>query len=309
MVNILLPKLQVEHADTRDEVEPQLEGAVGKEIFTLIPTDAGPRVATPRGGAVYSLRPPGQMNFVSNSHFFAVMLSPSHGMRSSFSSDKLQDFDAPPGMVVVSPANVESTAIWPNPRENIVISVEPQHLENLAAHEFDVGLPELVPLPFGTVDPMALRIAQTLQRELSAGVPANELYVDALITMFSVHMLRTYASGRPLITKGRLPFQKKKILDEYIMTNLGRKLAISDLAAVCGLSPGYFMRTFAKTYGQPPHGYIMDLRLNLAQDLLRGSGLSIAQIAYAAGFNSQSHLTTAMRSYRGVTPALLRSES
>jgi AraC family transcriptional regulator len=53
----------------------------------------------------------------------------------------------------------------------------------------------------------------------------------------------------------------------------------------------------------------MDLRLNLAEDLLRGSGLSIAQIAYAAGFNSQSHLTTAMRRYRGVTPALYRTES
>lgn len=284
-------------------------GTAESEIFTLIPHDAGPRIATPKGGAVYSLRPPGSMEFSSKSHFVAVMLSPSPGMRSAFSSDKLQNFDASPGMVVISPAEVESTAIWPNPRENIVVSIEPQDLENLAAHEFDMGLSEVVPLPFGTIDPMALRIAQALQGELSAEVPPNELYVDALITVFSVQLLRTYVGGKPLMAKGQLPLQKKKMLDEYIMTNLGRKLSIPGLAAVCGLSPSYFMQAFAQTYGRPPHKHIMDLRLNLVEDLLRGSALSIAQIAYAAGFNSQSHLTTAMRRYRGVTPALFRSES
>jgi len=265
-------------------------------------------MATARGGAIYSLRPPGNQEFSATSDFFAVMLSDSPGMRSSFSSDKLQNFDAAAGMVVISPANIESSTIWPNQRENIVISLGPGGLEGVAAHEFDMGLPELAPLPFGTIDPTALRIAQTLQGELSTGVPANELYVDALITVFSVHLLRTYAGGKSLATKGQLAPPKRKILDEYIAAHLGHRMTNSDLAMVCGLSPSYFMHAFARTYGRPPHAHIMHLRLNLAEDLLRASNLSIAQIAYSAGFNSQSHLTTVMRRYRGVTPALVRSK-
>lgn len=106
---------------------------------------------------------------------------------------------------------------------------------------------------------------------------------DALITIFSVHLLRTYAGGKPLFAKGQLPFQKKRILGEYMMTNLGRKLSIADLAAVCGLSPSS-CRLSPELMAARQH--IMDLRLNLAEDLLRGSGLSIAQIAYAAGFST-----------------------
>lgn len=276
------------------------------EIFTLIPANVGPRLATTSGGAAYSLRPAGKMVFSSTSHFAAIMLSPSPGMRSAFGSDKLHNFDAAPGMLIVSPANVESTAIWSNARENIVLSFDHQALEQLAAREMDIDLPALEPLPFGTVDQTALKIGQALQQELAAEAP-NDILVDALITVFSVHLLRKYRGGRPASLKGQLSYQKRNILEDYLRANLGRKLTIAELSAVCGLSPTYFIHSFTRTYGKPPHRYIIELRLNAAEDLLRSHGLSIAQVAYATGFNSQSHLTTTMRKHRGTTPALLRS--
>src|SRR3712207_7024495 len=49
------------------------------------------------------------------------------------------------------------------------------------------------PVPFGTVDQKALSFAQMLKAELSQREAANELYVDALLTLFGIHLLRTYA--------------------------------------------------------------------------------------------------------------------
>jgi AraC family transcriptional regulator len=51
---------------------------------------------------------------------------------------------------------------------------------------------------------------------------------------------------------------------------------------------------------------LINLRLAAAERLLGESDLSIAAVAYASGFSSQSHLTTTMRKYKNLTPAQLR---
>jgi AraC family transcriptional regulator len=278
-----------------------------RDIETLIPAEAGPRVIVPNGGVVYSHRPPGQQRFKSQSDFVAVMLSPSPGIRSAFASDKLQTFDAPTGMLVVSPSEVESATEWTSARENIVVSFEPGQLEQLAAHEFDKGLPELTPLPFRTVDQTALRIAQALQSELSRGERTNTLVVDALLTVFGVSILRRYVASRSISARVGLSSFKRRRLDDFIRSHLGQKLKVTDLAKLCDLSPSCFMRAFANSYGESPHQHILRLRLDMAEALLHTPELSIAQIAYATGFSSQSHFTSAMRKHRRVTPSMLRS--
>ncbi|HEY8577174.1 MAG TPA: AraC family transcriptional regulator [Devosia sp.] len=272
----------------------------------MIPADAGPRMMVPNGGVVYSYRPPGQQRFKSQSDFVAVMLSPSPGIRSAFASDRLKAFDAPAGMLVVSPSEVESATEWTNARENIVVSFEPGQLEQLAAHEFDRGLPELTPLPFPTVDQTALRIAQALQSELSHAERANSLVVDALLTVLGVSILRKYVGSRFTTARAGLSPYKRRLLDDFIRSHLGHKLKVAELAKLCDMAPSSFMRAFAESYGEPPHQHILRLRLDMAEALLHTPELSIAQIAYATGFSSQSHFTSTMRKHRGVTPAMLR---
>lgn len=107
--------------------------------------------------------------------------------------------------------------------------------------------------------------------------------------------------------KGGLSASSARKVRDFLDENFSRKLAISEMAAVCGLSSYHFVRAFSRTFGMPPHQYILDLRLDFAERLLAESSLAIADIAHLSGFSSQSHFTTMMKKHRHVTP--LRSRS
>jgi len=55
-----------------------------------------------------------------------------------------------------------------------------------------------------------------------------------------------------------------------------------------------------------PYRFVIEKRIERAQDLLQNSELPIAEVAYACGFSSQQHLTTTLSRITGVTPMRLR---
>ena len=106
--------------------------------------------------------------------------------------------------------------------------------------------------------------------------------------------------------KGGLSARGARRVQEFLNENFTRKLSLAEMAAVCGLSPYHFMRAFSRTFGMPPHQYVLSLRLDFAESLLADSRMTIADIAHLAGFSSQSHFTTVMKKYRQVTPLQAR---
>lgn len=279
------------------------------DIFKPIPDDVGPRVATSRGGVIHSIRPSGFQAFTSSAHFAGVMLSPSPNIEAAYGSDKVQQYDAPLGMIVVSPADVDSRMSWAPRRESVLIAIKPESLLDLAVHETDVGRVELRPPALGTVDMEALGIARLLKGELSQRTAPNKLYIDSLVTLFGIHLLRNYSNARKLPAKagaGGLSAQNARRIQEFLRANFTASLSVAQLAAVCELSPSHFIQGFTQTFGWPPYRYVLNLRLDLAEALLLKGDMKIGDVAHSCGFSSQSHLTSAMRRYRGRTPAQVR---
>nr|WP_244743692.1 AraC family transcriptional regulator [Mesorhizobium sp. L-8-10] len=238
------------------------------------------------------------------------MLAPAPGNRASLGSDRMQEYDAPTGALVIQPANVEGRAVWSSARESVIVAIRPESLLELAAQEFSMGDPELRPPPFGTIDPAALHLAQLLKAELTRAVPPNELYVDSLVTMFGVHILRNYTGmGNPVPgPKGGLSNRSARRVQEFLEANFSCKISVAELAAVSGLSPRHFIQAFTRSFGEPPYRHILRLRLGFAERLLVKGELPIAEVAHVSGFSSQSHLTTVMMKYRGMTPMQMRRE-
>lgn len=76
----------------------------------------------------------------------------------------------------------------------------------------------------------------------------------------------------------------------YLEAYFADGISLADLARIAHLSPYHLNRSFAERYGMPPHAFQTQVRVCRAKHLLR-SGLPIAAVAAAVGFNDQSHLT------------------
>ncbi|WP_160299953.1 helix-turn-helix transcriptional regulator [Devosia geojensis] len=292
-------------------IETRLRVAVGHDLLGGIPQHVGPRLSTLKGGVVHSLRPPGTMTFQSPGDFVAIVLARVPRMESRLGSDTLHVFDAPVGMLIVSPANVDSASRWFSLRENLTVGYEPGFLAELAAREFSLLDLRLHPLPFGHVDTQALQIAHLFKQELASGA-ANELYIDSLMTVLGLHVVRYYSNAteaRAGVKAGEsgLSQTSARRVQDFLKENFAGKVSVASLAELCGLSPGHFIQAFTRSFGVPPYRYLINLRLGYAAQLLSETQLPIAEVAYLSGFSSQSHLTSTMRKYRNFTPAQIRS--
>ena len=262
-----------------------------------------------RGSVIHSIRSPGSQKFLAKEHSVGIVLTPARKLRASLGSDKIKEYDAPVGCIAINPAGVDSSLSWLATRENVVVAIPPDVLSELALHEFDHADVELKPPAFGTVDLWALDMAQRMSAELTEKAAPNELYLDSLVTLFGIHLLRTYTSRgrRSASPKGGLSANSARRVQEYLAENFTQKVHIAELASVAGISPNHFIVRFAKTFGVPPHRYLINLRLDFAEKLLADGKFAITEVAYMAGFSDQSHLAATMKRYRGKTPTELRS--
>jgi AraC-like DNA-binding protein len=114
------------------------------------------------------------------------------------------------------------------------------------------------------------------------------------------------ATGFPEIVKGGLSrWQQKRAVS--LMARLDQDApTVSELAAACRLSSGYFIKAFKQTFGVTPRRWRLLLRIEQTKSLLASNDLSIAEIALVCGFADQSHLTRVFGQIVGVPPARWR---
>ena len=93
---------------------------------------------------------------------------------------------------------------------------------------------------------------------------------------------------------------------EYLEENLTHDLDMDAVARAVALSPFYLTRIFKACYGVPPYRYLIGLRIEYAQELLRDSSLSVTQVCHRSGFNSLSHFITTFRRHTGFSPSQYR---
>jgi AraC-like DNA-binding protein len=107
---------------------------------------------------------------------------------------------------------------------------------------------------------------------------------------------------------GQLAGWQAKRVSRFIEENLTEPILLKDMSAVARRSTPYFCRAFKRTFGQSPHAYLIDRRVQRAGDLMLESDAPLSEIAQAAGFADQSHFCRHFRQVTGQTPAAWRRE-
>ena len=74
------------------------------------------------------------------------------------------------------------------------------------------------------------------------------------------------------------------------------------------ISYSYFRRVFEELHQEPPHHYLLQCRLQKAEDLLIFSELKINEIAISCGFPDEFYFSRLFKKYYGISPLNYRKE-
>ncbi len=94
----------------------------------------------------------------------------------------------------------------------------------------------------------------------------------------------------------------------YIEQNFQNDISVEDIAATCGLNRSYFGKIFHETMGKSPQEFLISYRMTKAAELLKLTGLSIADIGNAVGYPNQLHFSRAFKNVYGISPRQWRYE-
>lgn len=78
-------------------------------------------------------------------------------------------------------------------------------------------------------------------------------------------------------------------------------LSLEQLAHASGWSEFHLIRKFKQSFGQTPHAFQIDQRLNMAKKLLK-QGAALADVAHQLGFADQAHFQRHFRKRHATTP-------
>jgi AraC-like DNA-binding protein len=157
-------------------------------------------------------------------------------------------------------------------------------------------------------DPILYHFGACLSALLEHPEENNSLLVDYIALSLQNHLCQTY-SATPASSRrargGLAPWQESRA-KESMDANLNKEINIARLAYECGLSTSQFARAFKQSTGCPPHRWLLQRRIERAQDLLLTSDKALAEIASSCGFFDPSHLTRAFGQTVGTSPGLWR---
>jgi AraC family transcriptional regulator len=158
------------------------------------------------------------------------------------------------------------------------------------------------------VDPVIERLARYLIHADELGGVFGQSYADGISVAITAHLFGGNSNPSPTshprvsgLSKWRL-----KRATEYMMANLGQPISLADIATATGLSRMHFAAQFRVATGQRPHEYLLQRRIERAQELLLSSDLALIEIAFDVGFKTQAHFTTVFTRLVGETPNVWR---
>lgn len=203
-------------------------------------------------------------------------------------------------------SDVPHTFAWSKDTQVASFFLDPRRLASLHGEPSTEGaLRQLGPSKLR--DPLVRELLRASSEALGEDSGPSRIEVETLATMLALRLLRL--DGQRLrdrnLSGALAPWQVQRVTD-FVEAHLDEPLGLEVLAAVVGLSPSHFTRSFKRATSTTPHQFVLTRRLERARELLATTALPLADIAQRAGISSQSHFTALFRAHFSVTPARFR---
>ena len=83
-------------------------------------------------------------------------------------------------------------------------------------------------------------------------------------------------------------------------------ISLHVVASRVGHSPSHFCTVFSEATGQTFKGYLTELRIKRAKELLRSTGLRTAEVSDQVGYNDPHYFSLVFRKTTGLSPREFR---
>ena len=159
-------------------------------------------------------------------------------------------------------------------------------------------------------DPLIVNVVRSLGQQIGQGAP--DLLADAGARFLATYLL-SKMNRRPeqrVSRSERIDLTDRRLLRvmEYMQQHCTDQLTSVQLAAEAGISPFHFSRLFKEKLGITPHRYLTRLRMQLARNLLKETGMSIGEIACTCGYMHHGHFAAAFANEYKCSPTEFRTQ-
>jgi AraC family transcriptional regulator len=213
----------------------------------------------------------------------------------------------PSGGVTILDLEQDPIAFFPNPIEVLQFYIPRMALEEFAYENHLAAVDTLV-WPHCEMDATLKYLGTAVLSAMHRRDPPPQIFLDSIGQTILAHASSVYGGVRAssgLVPGHLAPWQARRA-KEFLSANLSGCASIASVAAECNLSASHFAHAFRRTFGRPPHRWLMDRRIDAVKNLLLTTSLSLAEVASKCGFADQSALNRSFKRILGDSPGQWR---
>ena len=217
------------------------------------------------------------------------------GKGTYFINDKLYDM-APGDIIIVPPNTIHSTDYGNKEYERALLEFSDGLLPKYMREKLRL-LPNLYRHP-GIAHDVYLAL-RDIEREYKAPDEFSFDEITHLITHLMVLLLRNVDAVKVVNSRDAVISEVVAFIKENYRTNI----TLGQLAEMHFISPEHLSRSFKKETNFGFNEFIALVRLQQAESLLKNRGsMSIAEVAYACGFNDSNYFSDKFKRTYGLSP-------
>jgi AraC family transcriptional regulator len=193
---------------------------------------------------------------------------------------------------------------WQHPREltrSICLYIDPQAV----AIDPDLRFPEADLQPRLLFEDSGLwETVLKLKAQIGSADPGDHMYAEVLGGLLAhelLHLNGAIPASRRADRGGLARWQQKRVTD-FMEEHLAGDMSLDVLADLVRLNRYHFLRSFKRSFGEPPYRYWTGRRIERAKALLANPRTSITGIALDVGFSGTSAFSATFHRITGQTP-------
>jgi len=144
----------------------------------------------------------------------------------------------------------------------------------------------------------------SLEEEISCNKGGSALMIDSISTQIVIQLLREIGFNNDE-EESEIAVHNNyvNIAVEYMRAFYNANIKIEDICKQIYLSPYYFIRMFKKQMGISPHEFLLSIRVNKAEEILKKMDCSIEEVARLCGFANAAHFSAYFKKIKGISPS------